>query len=76
MGAAIVTAFFATIPTGKNGNGSCCATVTPTLAVGKGFGQLALESTAGGSLPSPLNGLTTHHLTWNNVAQHASRSPW
>ena len=39
-GNAIVTGFFAaTIPTGKNGNGSCCATVTPTLAVGKGWGN-------------------------------------
>ncbi len=51
-GNAIVTGFFAaSIPTGKNGNGSCCAVVTSTLAVGKGWGQLALTSTAGGSLP-------------------------
>jgi hypothetical protein len=46
-GNAIVTAFFgASIPTGKNGNGSCCAVVTPTLAIGKGFGLLALTTTA------------------------------
>src|SRR5579863_2348735 len=49
-GNAIITAFVAgTVPTGKNANGSCCATATPTLAVGKGFGLLALTSTAGGS---------------------------
>jgi hypothetical protein len=49
-GNGIVTAFLAaTVPTGKNGNGSCCAVVTPTLAVGKGFGQFAITSTAGGS---------------------------
>jgi len=37
-GNAIVTAFVAgSIPTGKNANGSCCAVVTPTLAVRKGF---------------------------------------
>lgn len=41
-GNSIVTVFLAgSIPTGKNGNGSCCAVVTPTLAVGKGFGQFA-----------------------------------
>jgi hypothetical protein len=37
-GNAIITAFFAaTVPTGKSGNG-CCAVVTPTLVVGKGWG--------------------------------------
>jgi hypothetical protein len=70
-GNAIVTAFFAaTIPTGKNGNGSCCATVTPTLAVGKGLGRLALESTAGGSLPVTNSKGLGHIITWNNVAQY------
>jgi len=39
-GNAIVTVFLAgSVPSGKNGNGSCCAVVTPTLAAGKGFGQ-------------------------------------
>ncbi len=51
-GNAIVTAFLgASVPTGKNANGSCCATVTPTLAVGKGFANFDVTSTAGGSLP-------------------------
>jgi hypothetical protein len=70
-GNAILTAFFAaTVPTGKNGNGSCCAVVTPTLAAGKGFGQLALTSTLGGSLPvSNAHGLG-HTITWNNVVQY------
>lgn len=70
-GNAIVTAFFAaSIPTGKNGNGSCCAVVTPTLAAGKGFGQLALTSTAGGSLPiSNAKGLG-HTIAWNNTVQY------
>jgi hypothetical protein len=37
-GNAIITAFFAaTVPTGKNGNGSSSSVVTPTLAVGKGW---------------------------------------
>jgi hypothetical protein len=70
-GNAIVTGFFAaTIPTGKNGNGSCCAVVTPTLAVGKGFGQLALTSTAGGSLPISNSKGLGHTIAWNNTIQY------
>ena len=67
----IVTAFLgASIPTGKNGNGSCCATVTPTLAVGKGFGNFDVTSTAGGSLPvTNVQGLG-RSVIWNNVAQY------
>jgi hypothetical protein len=70
-GNAIVTAFLgASIPTGKNGNGSCCAVVTPTLAVGKGIGLLALTMTAGGSLPvSNARGLG-HTIALNNAAQY------
>lgn len=70
-GNAIITAFFAaTVPTGKNGNGSCCAVVTPTLAVGKGFGLVALTSTAGGSLPITNSKGLGHTITWNNVVQY------
>jgi hypothetical protein len=70
-GNAIVTAFLAgSIPTGKNGNGSCCAIVTPTLAVGKGFGQFDLISTAGGTLPVTSAATLGHTITWNSVAQH------
>lgn len=70
-GNAIITAFLAgSVPTGKNGNGSCCASVTPTLAVGKGFGLLALTSTAGGSLPASNQQKLGHTIAWNNVAQY------
>jgi hypothetical protein len=74
-GNAIVTAFLgASIPTGKNGNGSCCAVVTPTLAFGKGFGLLALTTTAGGSLPvSNAHGLG-HTIALNQAAQYRSAS--
>jgi hypothetical protein len=70
-GNAILTAFLgATLPTGKNANGSCCAVITPSLAGGKGFGQVALFSTLGGSLPvTNANGLG-HTITWNNVFQY------
>jgi hypothetical protein len=70
-GNAIVTAFLAgSIPTGKNGNGSCCAIVTPTLAVGKGFGQFAFTSTAGGSLPVTNSIGLGRSVIWNSVAQY------
>jgi hypothetical protein len=70
-GNAIVTAFLAgSIPTGKNANGSCCAIVTPTLAVGKGFGQLALTSTAGGSLPASNAKGLGHTIAWNSTVQY------
>ena len=70
-GNAIITAFLAgSVPTGKNGNGSCCATATPTLAVGKGFGLVALTSTAGGSLPASNGKKLGHTVTWNSVVQY------
>lgn len=71
QGNGIVTVFLAgSIPTGKNGNGSCCAVVTPTLAVGKGFGLLALTSTAGGSLPVTNAKGLGHVIAWNNTIQY------
>ncbi|MGP8259971.1 MAG: hypothetical protein ACLQM6_08475 [Acidobacteriaceae bacterium] len=70
-GNAIISGFFAaTVPTGKNGNGSCCAVVTPTLAVGKGWGNLDLTSTAGGSLPVTNAIGLGRSVIWNNVAQY------
>lgn len=77
-GNAIITAFLgASVPTGKNGNGSCCAIVTPTLAIGKGFGNLALTSTAGGSLPITNAKRLGHTIPWNNTLQYrlASKGP-
>ena len=74
-GNAIVTAFFAaTVPTGKNANGSCCAVVTPTLAVGKGFGRIDFTSTAGGSLPITNSAGLGHTITWNSVVQYKAGS--
>jgi hypothetical protein len=49
---AVVTAELgASVPTGKSGNGSCCAILTPTLEAGKGIGRLDVLASAGGSLP-------------------------
>jgi hypothetical protein len=70
-GNGILTAYLAaTIPTGKNGNGSCCAVVTPSIGGGKGWGNFDVTTTFGGSLPvSNAHGLG-HTVTWNNVAQY------
>ncbi len=70
-GNAIVTAFVSgSIPTGKNGNGSCCAVVTPTLMVGKGFGHVDFSSTAGGTLPVTNAAGLGHSIVWNSVVQY------
>lgn len=70
-GSAIITVFLAaSVPTGKNGNGGCCAVVTPTLAMGKGFARVALTTTFGGTLPVSSVAKLGHTMTWNNVAQY------
>jgi hypothetical protein len=67
----------ASIPTGKSGNGSCCAVLTPTLEVGKGFGRLALTSAASGTLPASNTLRLGRTVVWNNAIQyHLSRLVW
>ena len=41
----------ATVPTGEYKNGSTDASVSPTLALGKGWGDFALQGTAGVTVP-------------------------
>jgi hypothetical protein len=67
----VVTAvLYATIPTGKDANGICCAVVTPALAAGKGWGRWAVISTLSGTLPvTNVHGLG-HTIAWNNVAEY------
>ena len=70
-GNGIVTFFLgATVPTGKNGSGSCCAVVTPTLAMGMGYGLWSFTTTAGGSLPVTNAQALGHTITWNNTLQY------
>lgn len=67
-GNAILTAFLgASIPTGKNANGLCCAVVTPSLAGGKGFGPVSFTTTLGGSLPVS-NKTKLGHAIFSNTA--------
>ena len=60
----------ATIPTGKSANGSCCATVTPTLELGKGFGKLDFVTSAGGALPVTNAAKLGRSIAWNNAIQY------
>jgi hypothetical protein len=70
-GNAIVTAIvYATIPTGKDANGSCCAVVTPTIAAGKGYGRFDVVSTLGGALPVTNALGLGRTIAWNTAAQY------
>ena len=67
-GNAIITAFFGgTIPTGKNGNGSCCAVVTPRPAP-----RALLRADLNCRWFAACHHLTGlgHIITWNSVAQY------
>lgn len=66
----ITAIVYATLPTGKNSNGQCCAVVTPTIAAGKGFGRFALMSTLGGSLPVSNAAGMGRSILWNSVLQY------
>lgn len=75
---AILTAELgATVPTGKNGNGSCCAILTPALEAGKGFGQFAFTLDAAGTLPVTGANTLGRQLILNEAAEfHATALLW
>ena len=75
---AIVTALLgASVPTGKSGNGSCCAILMPTLEAGKGFGRADVVTSLGGSLPVTNVAKLGRQFAWNNVLQyHAPGLVW
>lgn len=67
----------ASVPTGKQANGSCCAILTPSLEIGKGFGPLALSSAAVGSLPVTNTAGLGRSIVWNNAIQYQTlRRAW
>ena len=68
---AIVTALLgATIPTGKSGNGSCCAILSPQLEAGKGFGRADFVTSLSGNLPVSNVVKLGQQIVWNNAAQY------
>lgn len=74
----ILTAFLGgSIPTGTYKNGAASATVSPTLAGGKGWGRFDIESTLGGVLPVNNAQQIGRTIAWNTVAQqHLGRFLW
>jgi hypothetical protein len=67
----------ATIPTGKKTNGSCCATLSPILSLGKGFGRFAFITNFSASLPASNTLNLGRQVIFNNVVEfHAARYIW
>lgn len=73
----ILTAFFGgSVPTGTYKNGAPSSSVLPTLAGGKGWGRLDVETTLGGILPVDSVKKIGRTIVWNTVAQEHVRRYW
>jgi hypothetical protein len=76
----VISAFaLAIIPTGSYKNGSTDASIAPSLAVGKGFGPLAIQTTAGVTLYTnkPATTSSGNPVAWNLATQyHVSKYVW
>jgi hypothetical protein len=67
----ILTFFLgATAPTGEGKNGALDATITPTIAAGKGFGNFDIQSTFGATLPTGDTNIIGRTLAWNTTFQY------
>jgi len=67
----VVTAMLAaTVPTGAYTNGSTDASLTPTLALGKGWGNFDLQGTAGVTLPTGDRNVLGTPVALNATAQY------
>ncbi|MBZ5680141.1 MAG: hypothetical protein LAO24_08550 [Acidobacteriia bacterium] len=67
----ILTAFLGwTLPTGDHKNGALHAVITPTIAYGKGFGNLDLQGTFGVGLPTSDTDAAGRNYVWNNAVQY------
>lgn len=63
----------ATAPTGSHRYGSSRGVVTPTLAVGKGWGDFDVQSTVGVNLPTGDTMRLGRQLMWNTAFQYRAR---
>ncbi len=76
-GNAIVTGFIGgTYPTGSYLNGARDASVTPTLAVGKGWGPVDVQSTIGATLPTRNGNGVGRPIAWNTALQYHRDPHW
>ena len=75
--AIVSAALGASVPTGTSNNGSCCAVLSPTLFLGKGFGPFAFTSTVGAALPVSGTNRLGRPIAWNSAFQlHAHGPLW
>jgi hypothetical protein len=73
----ILTAFLGgSIPTGSYTNGVANATVTPTIAGGKGFWKLDAQSTLNGVLPVGDGAKLGRTINWNTALQYGAGYFW
>jgi hypothetical protein len=67
----IVTFFFGgTLPSGSYNNGATNASLTPTLAFGKGWGSFDFQSTIGKSFPTGNTRVLGRPVAFNNAFQY------
>lgn len=78
QGSYILTAFLGcSLPTGQYSNGARHAVITPTLAYGKGLGNLDVQGTFGIGLPTADTVIIGRTYAWNNTFQgHLLRKLW
>jgi hypothetical protein len=60
----------ATVPTGSHRYGAGDAVLTPTLALGKGWGRFDVQSTVGANLPAGDTAKLGRQLQWNTAFQY------
>lgn len=76
-GNAILTGFVGgSYPTGSYLNGARNASVSPTIAGGKGFGKLDVQSTVGVTLPTTGGSTAGRPIAWNSTVQFHQDSHW
>jgi len=67
----IVTFFLGgSLPTGSYKNGSADASITPTIAAGKGWGEFDVQSTFGANLPVKNSVAAGQPLLWNTAFKY------
>jgi hypothetical protein len=76
-GNVILTGFVSgSVPTGSYSNGAKDAAVTPTLAFGKGYKRLDVQTTLGATLPVENGATEGRPITWNTTVQYHQDWHW
>ncbi len=73
----ILTVFLGgTVPTGKVGVGQPSSVITPTVAVGKGWGLFDVQTTLGTTLPTGNAKTIGRSVLWNTAFQYHLQKIW